>query len=102
MIVFYGSQTGTAEEFASRLAKDAPRYQFKAMVADPEEFDMEDLANLNQIDNHLAVFVMATYGEGDPTDNALEFYEWLNNSANELDGLNYVVRFLPFPYFFSA
>lgn len=93
MIVFYGSQTGTAEEFASRLAKDAPRYKFKAMVADPEEFDMEDLANLSQIDNHLAVFVMATYGEGDPTDNALEFYEWLNNSASELEGLNYVVRF---------
>ena len=102
MIVFYGSQTGTAEEFASRLAKDAPRYQFKPMVADPEEFDMEDLANLNQIDNHLAVFVMATYGEGDPTDNALEFYEWLNNSANELHGLNYVVRFLPFHNFFSV
>lgn len=91
MIVFYGSQTGTAEEFASRLAKDAPRYKFKPMVADPEEFDMEDLANLSQINDHLAVFVMATYGEGDPTDNALEFYEWLNNSANELDDLNYVV-----------
>lgn len=93
MIVFYGSQTGTAEEFASRLAKDAPRYNFKAMVADPEEFDMEDLGNLSQLENHLAVFVMATYGEGDPTDNALEFYEWLNNSASELEGLNYVVRF---------
>lgn len=91
MIVFYGSQTGTAEEFASRLAKDATRYGFKAMVADPEEFDMEDLSNLNEIDRHLAIFCMATYGEGDPTDNALEFYEWLNNSAGELKGLNFTV-----------
>jgi len=91
VIVFYGSQTGTAEEFASRLAKDASRYGLKAMVADPEEFDMEDLANLSQIENHFAIFCMATYGEGDPTDNAVEFYEWLNNSAGDLSGLNFTV-----------
>lgn len=91
VIVFYGSQTGTAEEFASRLAKDATRYGFKAMVADPEEFDMEDLTNLTEIDNHLAIFCLATYGEGDPTDNALEFYEWLNNSAQDLKGLKFTV-----------
>ena len=40
MIVFYGSQTGTAEEFAGRLAKDCNRYGMKGMAADPEEFDM--------------------------------------------------------------
>ncbi len=40
VIVFYGSQTGTAEEFATRLAKDAARYGMKGMVADPEECDM--------------------------------------------------------------
>lgn len=40
IIVFYGSQTGTAEEFATRLAKEASRYTLKAMVADPEEYDM--------------------------------------------------------------
>lgn len=39
-MVFYGSQTGTAEEFAGRLAKDASRYGMKAVVADPEESDM--------------------------------------------------------------
>lgn len=39
-MVFYGSQTGTAEEFSNRLAKDAHRYGMKAMVADPEEYDM--------------------------------------------------------------
>lgn len=40
MVVFYGSQTGTAEEFAGRLAKDASRYGLKAIVADPEECEM--------------------------------------------------------------
>ena len=38
--IFYGSQTGTAEEFAGRLAKDAQRYGLKALVLDPEECDM--------------------------------------------------------------
>ena len=41
MIVFYGSQTGTAEDFATRLAKDSVRYGMKkGMSADPEEYDM--------------------------------------------------------------
>lgn len=39
-MVFYGSQTGTAEEFANRLAKDAHRYGMRGMSADPEEYDL--------------------------------------------------------------
>lgn len=39
-MVFYGSQTGTGEEFAGRLAKEGMRYKMKGMVADPEECDM--------------------------------------------------------------
>lgn len=38
--IFYGSQTGTAEEFSGRLAKDAQRYGLKSLVLDPEECDM--------------------------------------------------------------
>lgn len=40
LIVFYGSQTGTGEEFAGRIAKEGIRYKLKGMVADPEEYDM--------------------------------------------------------------
>ncbi|XP_049956698.1 NADPH--cytochrome P450 reductase [Schistocerca serialis cubense] len=91
LVVFYGSQTGTAEEFAGRLAKEGARYRLKGMVADPEECDMEELTSLKDIPNSLAVFCMATYGEGDPTDNAMEFYEWLQNGDPDLTGLNYAV-----------
>lgn len=91
IVVFYGSQTGTAEEFAGRLAKEAVRYGMKGMAADPEECSMEELTQMSDIENSLAVFAVATYGEGDPTDNAQEFYEWLQQGECELAGLNYAV-----------
>ncbi|CAG5125401.1 unnamed protein product, partial [Candidula unifasciata] len=91
VVVFYGSQTGTAEEFATRLAKDAARYGMKGMVADPEECDMEDLTKLTEIENSLAIFCMATYGEGDPTDNAQEFQEFLTNGNGDFTGIKFAV-----------
>ncbi|KRZ77412.1 NADPH--cytochrome P450 reductase [Trichinella papuae] len=91
MVVFYGSQTGTAEDLAFRLAKDAVRYGMKAIALDPEEYDPEDLYMLAEIPNSLAVFCMATYGEGDPTDNAREFFEYLHRSEADLSGVNYAV-----------
>lgn len=62
------------------------------MVADPEEFDMGDLTQLaTDIEEHLAIFCMATYGEGDPTDNAAEFYQMLIDQDMDLANLNYCV-----------
>jgi len=91
MVVFYGSQTGTAEEFAGRLAKEGARYGLKGIVADPEECDMEDLNKVKGLEEELegptlAVFMMATYGEGDPTDNAQEFFDWLKETPQGLEG----------------
>merc|ERR1719297_49225 len=95
LVVFYGSQTGTAEEFAGRLAKEGARYGLKGIVADPEEENMEDLQQLTELDAELgpclAVFMLATYGEGDPTDNAVEFNEKLTNDGMELSGMRYAV-----------
>ena len=110
IVVFYGSQTGTAEEFAARLAKEAARYGMKALIADPEECEMvlpnqvllldalmslsfhqEELVKLTEIPNSMAIFCMATYGEGDPTDNAQAFYEWLQAGDADLTGVNFAV-----------
>lgn len=40
MVIFFGSQTGTGEEFAQRLSKNSRLYGLKALVVDPEETDM--------------------------------------------------------------
>lgn len=45
---------------------------------------------MKNIENSLAVFCLATYGEGDPTDNAMEFWEWIQGDV-DLAGLNYGV-----------
>ncbi|KAK0715735.1 NADPH-cytochrome P450 reductase [Lasiosphaeris hirsuta] len=96
-IIFYGSQTGTAEDYASRLAKEGKsRFGLETMVADLEEFDYD---NLDAIPNDKVVmFVLATYGEGEPTDNAVDFYEFVTgedvsfNEGNDppLNNLNFV------------
>ncbi|XP_078483250.1 NADPH--cytochrome P450 reductase [Ciona intestinalis] len=89
--ILYGSQTGTAEEFANRLAKDAQRYGMKALVLDPEECNVEDLPQLTEIQNSFLIFCMATYGEGDPTDNAQDFHDWLKQGDTMLTGIRYAV-----------
>lgn len=53
----------------------------------------EELTKLSEIENSLAVFCTATYGEGDPTDNSMEFYEWIKNGEPDLTGLNYAVSY---------
>ncbi|KAF2143712.1 uncharacterized protein K452DRAFT_285746 [Aplosporella prunicola CBS 121167] len=75
-VVFYGSQTGTAEDYASRLAKEgASRFGLKTMVADLEDYEYENLDTFPE--DKIVMFVLATYGEGEPTDNAVEFYEFI-------------------------
>jgi NADPH-ferrihemoprotein reductase len=36
------------------------------------------------------IFVVATYGEGEPTDNARDFYEWLTDQSHPSDLLQNV------------
>jgi NADPH-ferrihemoprotein reductase len=74
VIFFYGSQTGTAEDYASRLAKEcSQKYGVSSMTADIEAYDMSYLDSVPE--DCLVFFVMATYGEGEPTDNAVDFWD---------------------------
>lgn len=47
-------------------------------------YDFEALEELSE--DHLAIFVMATYGEGEPTDNAVGMLEYLKETPiDQLD-----------------
>ncbi|PIC39356.1 hypothetical protein B9Z55_011071 [Caenorhabditis nigoni] len=91
VLIMYGSQTGTAEEMSGRLAKDLTRYSKKAVVVDPEDIEVEDLARLTEVEDALLVLCMATYGEGDPTDNAVTLVEYLNAGDCDLSGVRFAV-----------
>ncbi|KAK3990058.1 putative NADPH--cytochrome P450 reductase [Cladorrhinum sp. PSN332] len=79
-IIFYGSQTGTAEDYASRLAKEGKsRFGLETMVADLEDFDYDNLDAISS--DKVVMFVLATYGEGEPTDNAVDFYEFITGDS---------------------
>jgi len=97
LVIFYGSQTGTAEEYAIRLAKEAKsKFGLASLVCDPEEYDFD---NLDQLPSNCAVFfVLATYGEGEPTDNAVHLMQHLSDpsfefssGAHSLPGTKYVI-----------
>jgi len=91
VLVLFGSQTGTAEELAGRLAKDLVRYGKKALVMDPEEMELDDFERLTELKDPLLILCVATYGEGDPTDNAQSLYEHVKNSEIDFAGLRYAV-----------
>ena len=85
MTLFYGSNTGTTETFATRLASSAPSHGFYASVA-PLDSAKENLKR-----DSLNVIVTASY-EGEPPDNARHFVSWLENlKGQELEDVPFVV-----------
>lgn len=89
VVVFWGSQSGTAEGFANRLSRELfQRLRLSALSADLSDFDSETLAQLPQ--SKLAIFIVSTYGEGDPSDNATQFWDWITKqNQSELQSLRY-------------
>ncbi|XP_051492475.1 NADPH-dependent diflavin oxidoreductase 1 isoform X3 [Apus apus] len=72
LLVLFGSQTGTAEDTAERIGREAKRRHFQCRV---EALDGYEVANL--ISEPLVIFVCATTGQGDPPDNMKTFWRFL-------------------------
>ncbi|GAB5369942.1 hypothetical protein AAMO2058_001449400 [Amorphochlora amoebiformis] len=89
MTVLYGSQTGTAEEFAGDFAKEAKAHGYNPTVVDLEEYEVENLQ-----EEKFVVLLVATFGEGEATDSAQEFDNYLkelDRSEKIFENLTYAV-----------
>lgn len=88
-LIFYGSQTGTAEDYAHKYAKELKaKFKLNVMVADLADYDFETLNDLDCI----VSFFIATYGEGDFPDQSVPFEEHVSTlSEGDLGNLKYTL-----------
>jgi len=87
LLILFGSQTGSAEGLAKELAKDSEARGFAPKLA-----ALNDFASVGFANSAKAVIVSSTWGDGEPPDNAVNFWSWLNaETVPRLENLNYAV-----------
>ncbi|XP_032425644.1 NADPH-dependent diflavin oxidoreductase 1 isoform X1 [Xiphophorus hellerii] len=72
LLVLFGSQTGTAQDTAQRVGRQAQRRRLKVRVLPLDGYNVADL-----ISESLVVFVCSTTGQGDAPDNMKNFWRFL-------------------------
>lgn len=76
LLVVFGSQTGTAEGLARRIASEAGQRGFMPRVLEAAAAVTLDWSKESQV-----LIVTSTYGDGDMPDNARAFWDWLHTDA---------------------
>ena len=79
MSIYYGSNSGTCQSMAERLAANAFSHGFRASIVDCVDNATDKLPT-----NEPVVLITASY-EGQPPDNAARFVHWLENIKGEED-----------------
>ncbi len=88
LLIAFGSQSGNAESLAKRLAREATSRGFAARAAGLDSLQPADL-----IKDKNVLLITSTWGEGDMPDNAVSFWDAINQngSSPKFDGVNYSV-----------
>ncbi|KGA84555.1 sulfite reductase [NADPH] flavoprotein alpha-component [Lysinibacillus fusiformis] len=85
--ILYGSQTGNSQGLAEKFASLLKAQNVDVTVSSLGKFKA---SNLKKITNLL--LIVSTHGEGDPPDQAIQFYEFLHSKrAPKLEHLQYSV-----------
>ncbi|CZR54924.1 related to NADPH-cytochrome P450 reductase (CprA) [Phialocephala subalpina] len=89
IVIFWGSQSGTAEHLSVRLSREfRRRYGAEVILADLSDYDVASIAQIPA--TKVAIFILSTYGEGDPPDNVNELWSWIaTNKDVTLPNLRY-------------
>ncbi|KAL2836684.1 hypothetical protein BJY01DRAFT_221740 [Aspergillus pseudoustus] len=81
IVIFYGTQSGTSYELSRHLSRSMfQRFSKTSIVADLSECNYDSLAELPL--SVIVLFILSTYGEGGPPDNAIQFDEWLDKGLS--------------------
>ncbi|XP_020781782.1 NADPH-dependent diflavin oxidoreductase 1 [Boleophthalmus pectinirostris] len=72
LLILYGSQTGTAQDTAQRIARQAKRRRLQVQTLSLDSYNIATL-----ISESTVVFVCATTGQGDPPDNMRNFWKFI-------------------------
>ena len=87
LLVMFGSQTGSAEGLAKRVGKEAGKHGFAPRVLALNDFAKAELPAAAKL-----VIISSTWGDGDPPDNAVNFWSWLSaETAPRLENLRFAV-----------
>ena len=87
LTILYGSQTGHARSVAEELDEAAREAGIATELVSCRKFKEKQLKNLNYL-----LFIVSTQGEGDPPDDAIGLWEYLNSTkAPKLNDLQFAV-----------
>lgn len=87
LTILFGSESGNAEGLADNMAQATKSAGWKSRVLSMGDIDAQ---RLQGIDNLLVL--VSTWGEGDPPENALEFYkQFMGSDAPKLEGTRFSV-----------
>ncbi len=87
LLILYGSQTGSAEGLAKKLAKESPAHGLEAKILEANACGLDVLAQTERL-----LFVTSTWGEGDAPDNANNLLAALSAAdAPKLEKLSFSV-----------
>ena len=87
LLVLFGSQSGNAEDVASKIGKAASKYGLDATVKGMDEIKISDLSVQKRI-----MICCSTWGEGEQPDNAEDL--WISATAEDspsMSGVNFSV-----------
>ena len=91
-VIFWGSQSGTSERFAETLGREClSHFGINALIADISDYDADSISKIQT--THFAIFILSTYGEGDPSDNTVGLWEWVKQVRDKeirLENLRYL------------